>query len=82
MSIEIARKILDQVKDGSNEYSTFVITEALKATGDYAEIYEMSNAPTLRKIAAQQKRIDDMATAQRVGADVLRQRQKPSATLG
>jgi hypothetical protein len=26
MSIEIARKILDQVKDGSNEYSTFVIT--------------------------------------------------------
>jgi hypothetical protein len=40
MSIEIARKILDQVKDGSNEYSTFVITEALKATGDYTEIYE------------------------------------------
>ena len=40
MSIEIARKILDQVKDGSNEYSTFVITEALKATGDFTEIYD------------------------------------------
>ena len=40
MSIEIACKILDQVKDGSNEYSTFVITESLKATGDYTEIYE------------------------------------------
>ena len=40
MSIEIARKILNQLKDGSHEYSTYVISEALKATGDLAEIYE------------------------------------------
>jgi hypothetical protein len=40
MSIDIARKILDQVKDGSLEYSTYIIRQALKATGDLAEIYE------------------------------------------
>ena len=40
MDITIARKILQQVKDGSHEYSTYVISQALKATGDLAEIYE------------------------------------------
>tara|TARA_R110000822_G_scaffold296213_1_gene418594 strand:- start:251 stop:373 length:123 start_codon:yes stop_codon:yes gene_type:complete len=40
MDIAIARKILNQLRDGSNEYSEYVISEALKATGDLAEIYE------------------------------------------
>ena len=40
MDIAIARKILDQVKDGSHEYSAYVISQALKTTGDLAEIYE------------------------------------------
>ena len=40
MPIETARKILNQLRDGSEQYSEYVISEALKATGDLAEIYE------------------------------------------
>lgn len=40
MPKETARKILNQLRDGSEQYSEYVISEALKATGDLAEIYE------------------------------------------
>jgi hypothetical protein len=40
MPIETARKILNQLRDGSEQYSEYVISEALKATGDLAEIYK------------------------------------------
>ena len=36
MSYEMAKKILDRVKDGAN-YPAHVITEALKVTGDLEE---------------------------------------------
>ena len=40
MPIETARKILNQLRDGSEQYSEYIIRQALKATGDLAEIYE------------------------------------------